>query len=304
LVAGLLSIAGCRDATQIRLEIRTNLPCSKPEDGWRGIAVYVGPPGAEARGDAPVLVSHDCNEDGYIGSLVLVPSGDKDEPILVRVVAAISQDEQLAPEECVARNYRECIVARRATRFVPHSTLDLQIELANTCMSLGCDPQYSCSSGSCLGVQDSKPPPPSGLHIVHCGDNDAVCSVGPGREVCCLRAAADGSSSVGECMPPQDCPVDSIVLNCDDESDCDAWDDADGQGECVLSPLRDFRDPGEISHSRCAYHEEAFSQSSIVLALCQDRESCNENKSPCQASSGDPVNRLPGYYWCAISADR
>jgi hypothetical protein len=303
LVAGLLLPVGCRDATQIRLEIRTNVLCTEPDAGWRGVAVYAGPPGAEEQGDVPVLVSRDCDEHGYIGSLVVVPSGDKDGAVGIRVVAALSKEEDFDPADCSARNYRGCIVARRAVRYVPHSSLLLKIDLANTCLNQGCDPRYSCSSGSCLALKDNSQAPASGLHTVHCGDNNAVCNVGDAkRDVCCLRLAADGATSFGACMPSQDCPVDGVVLNCDDESDCDSWDDADGQGECVLSPGggKDVFRPREISSSQCMHHNEVFSQFNVALALCQDRQACNDNQFACTSSAGNPVNRLPGYYWCEM----
>lgn len=302
LAVGLLLLVGCRDATQIRLEIRTNVPCSKPADGWRGVAVYAGPPGAEERGDAPVLVTSDCNDQGYIGSLVVVPSGDKDEAVRIRVVAAVSKDEELQPEDCAARNYKGCIVARRAVRYVPHSTLDLQIDLTQDCRDEPCDPEHSCSVGACFDVKDNAPAPASGLHTVHCGDNNAVCTAGEAgralKDVCCLSVAVDGKSSFGECKDPVECPSGNIVLYCDDESDCDDKDTSDGrQGECYLSPTGDNVDaPSSISGSDCQQHVTQYGQSSIQFALCQDRQFCNSGKAACEPSS----DLLPKYYWCRI----
>lgn len=310
LAVGLLLLVGCRDATQIRLEIRTNVPCSKPADGWRGVAVYAGPPGAEERGDAPVLVTSDCNDQGYIGSLVVVPSGDKDEAVHVRVVAAISSDEgdELQPESCAARNFKGCIVARRAVRYVPHSTLELQIDLTKDCRNEGCDPEHSCFTGACFDVRDNAPAPASGLHTVHCGDNNAVCNVGSAkRDVCCLSVAADGKSSFGACMNPHDCPTGSVLLNCDDESDCDFLDEPSGQGMCVLSTTSaDNHDytPLTISNSQCLAPGHQFTNVSVALGLCQDRQPCNNNKAACIPSSRDPVNQLPAYFWCQLAVNQ
>ncbi|HVY25261.1 MAG TPA: hypothetical protein VHB79_01865 [Polyangiaceae bacterium] len=298
-----LLTSACRAPTEIRLEIRTNVPCTSKAKGWRGVAVYAGSSGAEERGDAPVLVTHDCDADGRIGSLVLVPSGDKDEAVRIRVVAGVSDDPRLSPEDCAARDYAGCIVARRAVKYVAHESLELDIDLTNDCFNLGCDPEHTCSVGGCVGVDEAASAvPDASAHTVHCGDNNAVCSTS--GAVCCLSVDTENQTTHGACMQPKDCPPANVVLNCDDDGDCDELDSELGPGMCILSFTTlpdDYYKPQTISSSQCLAAGHQFERTNVGLALCQSRQPCNNGKARCIESGGSPVNQLPGYFWCEVS---
>jgi hypothetical protein len=207
------------------------------------------------------------------------------------------------PEDCAARDYNGCIVARRAIKYVAHESLELDIDLTNDCVSLGCDPEHTCSLGGCVGVDEAALPAPSAsAHTVHCGDNNAVCSTK--GAVCCLSVDTENQTTLGACMDPKDCPPGNIVLNCDDESDCDDLDSDLGPGMCMLSTTSQdnhYYSPLTISSSQCLNALHAFGRINVGLDLCQARQSCNNDKAPCIASSGDPINQLPGYFWCEVS---
>lgn len=60
----LAALGSCRGATEIRLHVRTNAPCTDPSK-WQGIAVYVGQPGADVENKAPALTATDCDANGH-----------------------------------------------------------------------------------------------------------------------------------------------------------------------------------------------------------------------------------------------
>src|SRR4051794_37162619 len=104
IVALSVLLGSCREPTEIRLHVRTNVPCTD-SDKWKGVAVYVGAPGIDVETKAPTLTTTTCDENGQVGSLVVVPSAEKDAQVGLKVVAGLA----VAPEACAARNYQGCI---------------------------------------------------------------------------------------------------------------------------------------------------------------------------------------------------
>lgn len=294
---GSLLLTACREPTEITLQIRTNVRCDGKS--WRGVAVYVGEPGEDAERAAPTLVTTQCDEQGYIGSLVVVPSGSKQSEVGVRVVAGLERE----PEACADADYQGCIVSRRSLRFTPHSSLQLDVTLAADCVSVGCDPLHTCADGSCvdtartLTMAAPDVPPLSGP-TVHCGDNGAVC--GTTGDVCCLAIDVEQGTTHGDCRPAKDCPVASAVLRCDDDTDCPRDPVNDYAGVCLLSFVGgDIHNPGRVTLAQCLYAQHDSAQGAAGLTLCQERVPCVDQFFPClpTAGGGNP-NPLPGYYWC------
>lgn len=295
-----LSLLSCRSATQITLRIRTNVSCSD-ESKWRGVAVYVGEPGQDVEQGSPTLVTDACDEQGNVGSLVVVPSSSKSAAVGIRVVAGIDR----APEDCQDKGYKGCIVARRALRFTPHDDLPLEVELNSECVSVGCDENHTCVGGTCetAQVKDAQPgasaqdAPAPGEPSVRCGDDGVRCPTS--GNVCCLKV--DGGRTSGDCRPADACEPPNIVLNCDDDSDCP---DADGHlGLCSISytPLVDsIYTPVSIALSDCRLDYQESTGNAWTLDLCENRKSCMGGAYSCVASHGSPTNPLPNYYWCEI----
>ncbi len=131
---GCLVAAGCQGATQVLLDVRTSVDCSDPTR-WRGVAIYVGAPGLDVESRAPSLTTSECHPGGEIGTLVITPRAGKDDEIGIRVVAGITTN----PEDCAAKNYAGCIVARRATRFRHQESASIVVALEATCIGNACD---------------------------------------------------------------------------------------------------------------------------------------------------------------------
>jgi hypothetical protein len=308
----LLGVTSCRSATELTVTISTNASCEEVKT-WQGVAVYVGKPGAESEEQAPTLVTNHCEGDGLIGSLVVVPSGAKDDVVGVRVVAGVAQ----SPEACTANGYKDgCIVARRAIRFTPHSDLALEVDLLKSCLNIGCDPQNTCIDKSCQPSAVAPPPavstpvptpspttstepPAPGTPTVRCGDDGVFCATS--GDVCCLTVDADAKTTHGDCRRASLCK--GIVLNCDDDTDCPRGGvNKDYPAICSLSYTSNEDTPYvplEIAHSQCliAVPGNGGPGRPRSLALCEERVACADAQFPCMASGS---SLLPGYNWCQV----
>jgi hypothetical protein len=325
--AALLLVPSCRPATQITLSVHTNVPCGDGSE-WQGVAIYVGQPGPDVESTAATLVTHACDEQGFIGSLVVTPSGEKDSDVGLRVVAGITKN----PEKCAEGAYEGCIVARRAVRFTPHDSLELAVELTADCVSIGCDATHSCIERRCVetrsidetsvvakdfgqaGATGAAGSGPGALPdditgpSVRCGDNGVRCATAKtttNGEVCCLEVDAEAGTTFGACLLPKDCPPTSVVLNCDDDTDCPERDPlSDLPSVCALSSTPDDPwHPTSVQLSDCRYAHAVGLGRHFALGLCQERKACADSRYSCRSSDIEPLNPLPGYFWCEIQVE-
>ena len=138
------AIAACFGATEIRLEITSNASCHDLQTGET--LVFVSSTGH--RPDAPVADTRDCREeDGHstIGSLVLVPSGERTAKLSVEVVTSLGK----APRDCTPGHLDGCIVARRRLNYRRHAHADLPIAMRVECIGVDCPEDQTCVLGTC-----------------------------------------------------------------------------------------------------------------------------------------------------------
>ncbi|HEU4407123.1 MAG TPA: hypothetical protein VFS43_17775 [Polyangiaceae bacterium] len=147
-----LSATTCLEPTQLELWLSTDLPCDK----LHGTAVTVGHLGELE--DKPASMSSTFCErrpDGSsgLGMLVVVPSGERDGPLALKVVTAVdaSSTDACGPSPDPLNAYRGCIVARRALRYLPHDTVRLTVPMLAECENVSCDARSTCfKAGLCL----------------------------------------------------------------------------------------------------------------------------------------------------------
>ncbi|HYQ04881.1 MAG TPA: hypothetical protein VER96_39670 [Polyangiaceae bacterium] len=145
LVAATL-LGGCLDATQIAVELHTDVKCAdRPET-----TISVGTLG-QLESSAPVAVTTACDaQTGRIGSIVVLPHDSKEGQVGIEVVAGIVK----SAEECRRDNFvGGCIVARRSLNFVKHHGLELPIELEAACIDVPCGATETCRRGACVPAQ-------------------------------------------------------------------------------------------------------------------------------------------------------
>lgn len=139
----LLPLASCRDATQITVDVTTDVKCPDV----KGTSLTIGTlDGLDGRPATAQTTACTPGAVARIGKIVVVPSGEKDDAVAVRVVLGFGRD----PAECVAPTFGPgCIVARRSLRYVPHENLTLPIFMSAACNGVACGPTETCVRGAC-----------------------------------------------------------------------------------------------------------------------------------------------------------
>ncbi len=134
---------GCYRATQLEISISTDLPCN----GALRTAIYKGLPfGADPAAHTDVCTPLDGVAGGNIGSVVFVPSEDRNGRSAVKVVLAADGDVA----RC-ATDPKACIVATRSFSFVEHHSQRLPIRMLSACLGKACGPGLTCNPlGDCV----------------------------------------------------------------------------------------------------------------------------------------------------------
>jgi alpha-tubulin suppressor-like RCC1 family protein len=140
LVLGASLAGSCRTPTDITLRITTNIPCSD----IGSTTITVGRPG-ELETAAVTTGTATC-DNGTIGTLVVVPSGSDDDAVGMKIVSGY----QRRAEQCTPPDYKGCVVARRALRYVSHRELTVLVEMARDCVDVPCTPDETCVGARCV----------------------------------------------------------------------------------------------------------------------------------------------------------
>ena len=139
---------GCRDATQMTLDIALTPRAQCTEIHGTAITVGVDPSATESRvRDEYVTAATSACEPSTrsIGTLVLTP-GDSDTASVVVVVAY----DQVSPSSCKPPAYKGCIIARRRFSFASHTHLTMPITIDPDCKDVPCDAFSTCRTGVCF----------------------------------------------------------------------------------------------------------------------------------------------------------
>ena len=147
----LYCVGGCREATEIRLEMATDIPaCSNVNL----TAIAAGRPGDVGQRAFSAETDKCAPSNGEIGSLVLVPSEGDGDAVGVQAITALGQ---MTPASCRDSGFKVapgqiggCIVQRRQLRFVPHKRLTLPITMDIDCVDVPCDEKTTCRNGACV----------------------------------------------------------------------------------------------------------------------------------------------------------
>ncbi|MDB4935394.1 MAG: repeat domain protein [Labilithrix sp.] len=317
---------GCKNPTQVTLDIGTNVVCSD----MRGVEIVVASDTHEAEHRAaldvegrrfPTATTSDCTEGTVprkIGTLVVTP-GNSDGSVVV--IAAFGKTRV---EDCVAPRFApECIVARRRFGFVDHQSVTLPIVLDPICAGVPCNENSTCVGKKCV---DSFVDCASGT----CAPPGRIGPDGGPLEV-------DGAS-----------PLDAAPLDGDTIADGSSGEGGDGStvtdgateastdagvaGACPMTPTCQGS-PGAVCASvvgqpppGCCYPAAAGSgtcteQSACtkgVWACCRDSDDCNTGqiccastqnaaattrmtcrvRTECVAAGGAVVCKVPGNAGC------
>ena len=198
-----IASGACQTATQITVDLRTDAACPgevSTGDKLVAVSIVAGQPGA-LRDLTPSASATTCkagasSNGGFneVGTLVLVPDASNEAGVEVLIVAGVEnvKGERLSSDACLDRVQHEtmvsgdpCIVARRRLGFVPHTKLELPVQLDTLCTGVVCDADSTCSNGSCHSAD------------VEC-DAAGDCELGSGGAGATSSGASQGSSGGGQ----------------------------------------------------------------------------------------------------------
>jgi hypothetical protein len=140
--------SGCRDATQVTLDISLSKNALCTETHGTAIAVGVDPTTTEDRIAHHILNASTSSCDPAtreIGTLVLTPSGSDRASVIVVVAYATT-----TADSCQPPLFKGCIVARRQFSFTDHRHLTMPISIDPDCRDVPCDAFSTCRSGRCF----------------------------------------------------------------------------------------------------------------------------------------------------------
>jgi sugar lactone lactonase YvrE len=246
-LAGCLGAAllpDCRDPTEITVVLSTDAKCADVS----GTTIAVGQIGHLDDKPAAAETTR-CESSGRIGSLVVVPSGGKDEEVAIRVVTGIGNK---TPEACVDSGFvGGCIVARRSLRYLPHTPLVLPVKMSLDCVDVPCGETETCYKGQCVPANvdpnqcvsgDCQPPEPDAGADA---GSDVSADVGSGGSSGAggSAGAAGQAGSAGQAGQQGDAAIDAP--NCTSPlADCNGQA-ADG---CETDTSTDAKNCGSCAH--------------------------------------------------------
>lgn len=220
--AGVALTEGCRDPTEIVVDVRTDA-C----DSVKNTMIVVGDhDGIETAQPTIFSRGNGCEIADRIGTLTIVPRDAKDAEVSIKVVTGVDKPAH----ECAATT-DGCIVARRRARFAPGRSQTIIVIMSLACTGKDCGPNAECApSGLCVDPGSVDPdggiepgPADAGPDGAPAGDggpgddagpvggcNPATCQ-GPGRacenNVCTIRCQPGTPCTGDVCPGDQDCSV-------------------------------------------------------------------------------------------------
>jgi hypothetical protein len=216
-----VTLAACRSPTQIEVPVTTDIPCAEVT----GTSFTPGQLGAiETR---PLATMSTTCTDGYLGTVVMVPSGDDGADVAFKVVTSF---DGTSVDQCTADGgyAGNCIVARRALRYLPHTTLTVPVRMSRVCAGNDCgDPTMTCVEGQCVPATI---PDPSQCEGSGCGEQtllppgaedagstmDATVQDASGTDAGPHVDAGGADAAMDSAAPPFDAgPLDGSVPGCD-----------------------------------------------------------------------------------------
>jgi hypothetical protein len=263
-LVALVALGACRDPTEITVDLRTDIACSA-SSGTTSMAVGSS---FETLPDDPASTVGTCAPDGEIGTLVLVPSGEKNAEVVIEVIAGVRR------EACSRHgSLADCVLARRSLRFQPHTDLRLPIFLSARCAGVVCGPNETCNAiGACVsaacvdvGCSNLTPAPPpvavtdASAPPLDGGRAQDGAVTGDGGPAVCPALTQGVDCDLGLCQIGQYCcrnasciaPTDACnaaigqqgVSECDETGDCAAGN---------ICCFRSGASPGAVCAPSCA----------------------------------------------------
>ena len=271
---------GCRTATEVTLDIRTNALCTDLTDV--DIIVTSTAERAEVlagynidRARTSTTTTTRC-DDGKIGTLVVTPDGDRASVVVVAGLGVSASD-------CLPPEYGpQCIVARRAFAFTDHHAATLPIELNLDCRGVPCNALSTCAHGQCVTA-------------------DVDCSGGD-----CTAPGTTPDSIVDGAPPPVIDGSPPSPLDAGSDASSDAGSDADGGDGGTLDAGTDGggASDGGITQGSCGVVSTCLLNTTMCPYAPMDNQLCcydTPNQAHCSFGMS-PTNFCNGPAGCCRHA--
>jgi hypothetical protein len=278
-LAACAAAASCRTATQATIVLTTSAKCS--EIGGIAVTVRDAPQNAEqsVRVHFVSAATQSCAGNGDLGSIAVVPNGSES----AAVVAVAGYGGKRA-DACTPPEYKSCIVARRAFRFLEHTNVTIPINLDPDCVDVPCDAFTTCRKGKCVD---------SAIECDESGSCAGPSVPSPGREDSgppITDGAADGAS---DALLPNDAGTADAVTR-----DADAQVGT-GRGSCAQPANVQCRGSGAFdggASPSCTAEQfccsapgnatcvEPTGGCPFILVCCSDQSDCGAGEVCCQRS--------------------
>ena len=259
-VVGLALMPGCRDATQVTVEVSLAKRASCTETNGTAITVGTDPAGTQKRVEDQFVTATttSCTEASHeIGTLVVTPSSSGGGG-RASIIVVVSYDKAVEPSSCRPPLFKGCIVARRQFTFTEYRGLHLPITIDPDCKDVPCDAFSTCRTGKCFSSD------------VSCTDDSCLEPGDPG----------DGGTSVdGQVIP--DTGIDGPPVPVDGGGADGATDGASGT---------DAADASDEATTVEAGAPAVYCDVNGNL-LCPEPTQCNAGSACCGPGSGSPVTK-------------
>jgi hypothetical protein len=197
-VAG-ATASGCYGPTEIGVSVTTTVRCELGIE----TQLFTGNLSADPS-SAPAAETRECGTaEPRIGTLVIVPSGARDDRFDLEVVAGVGG---VSVASCLAKTFdattttKGCIFARRRVSFLPHKSLSLPMLLSDRCVNVPCTVDTTCDLGTCTPTTEcteSGCPRERGDVVVVVVDAGAGAEAGSSRCGASPAVVIEGQSIVG-----------------------------------------------------------------------------------------------------------
>jgi hypothetical protein len=136
----------CAAPTAITVIVKNDFGCKVLPRAGLSMAATV----PELEGKALTSTSFECDANGRLGSIVLVPKDGKTGRIAFQVVVRPDGED---PATCLDTKARGCISAKRDVAWIPHVNLEVLIDMRISCLDIPCDRESTCARGQCVAPQ-------------------------------------------------------------------------------------------------------------------------------------------------------
>lgn len=226
LVPALAASAGCRTATQIVVEVQSDL-CARIHSTDVTVA---GDEIALATKTISDASRSGCAAAPQVGKVVLVPDGADDMEVVLRVVTGLDK-----PASTCREGDEGCIFARRRARFAPNEIVQVSVVMSLACQRVVCAAGESCdpTTGMCGPITSgaggsadggNTPAPEAGAEDGGGGQGDGGACTSAG---CTFECTAPGECTKPACTPGLPCVIHCrgdgacVDIDCGQASSCE-----------------------------------------------------------------------------------